>query len=216
MSLIWWRWGAPFHALLSHWNAQDLTGLPDARLDLDGLVAGNPARGGLRLRERAAGGYGLEDLDISIGSARLAGAVDLDSESRAQGRISLAAQDLDDLSALALTELSGALDATIDLAVRDGGQDARVAAQGSRLGFGDMSLSAFEADMRGAATCCARRLSRARSRLTGSRWPGRNLRGLPSMQRVSPIAPASPPKPAHRVSISRHAGKSHRARRIFC
>ena len=130
-------------------DAQDLTGLPDARLTLDGLVAGNPARGGLRLRERAAGGYALEDLDITIGSARLGGAVDLDSESRAEGRIALVAQDLDDLSALALTELSGALDATIDLAIRDGGQDARVAAQGSRLGFGDVSLSAFEADMRG-------------------------------------------------------------------
>ncbi len=130
-------------------DAQDLTGLPDARLTLDGLVAGNPARGGLRLRERAAGGYALEDLDITIGSARLAGAVDLDAENRAEGRISLAAQELDDLSALALTELSGALEATIDLAIRDGGQDARVTAQGSRLGLGEVSLSAFEADMQG-------------------------------------------------------------------
>jgi translocation and assembly module TamB len=130
-------------------DARDLTGLPDAQLDLDGIVAGNPARGGLRLRERAAGGYALEDLDITIGSARLAGTVNLDDDNRAEGRIALAAEDLDDLSAIALTELSGALTATIDLAIRDGGQDARITARGNRLGLGEVTLSSFEADMRG-------------------------------------------------------------------
>ncbi len=130
-------------------DGTDLTGLPDLRLDLDGLVAGNVAQGGLRLRERAAGGYALEDLAITIGSARLAGAVSLDQENRAEGRITLDAGDLDDLSALLLTELGGSLAATIDLAITDGGQDAGITARGAQLGFGDISLSAFEADMQG-------------------------------------------------------------------
>jgi len=130
-------------------DGADLTGIPDVRLALDGRVAGNAAQGGLRLRARAAGGYALEDLAITIGSARLAGAVTLDSENRAEGRIALDAEDLDDLSALLLTELGGSLAATIDLAINEGGQDARIAARGEALGFGDITLSAFEADMQG-------------------------------------------------------------------
>jgi translocation and assembly module TamB len=130
-------------------DGTDLTGLPDLRVELDGLVSGNQAQGGLRLRERSAGGYALEDLAITIGSARLAGEVSLDTENRAEGRIALDADDLDDLSALLLTELRGSLAATIDLAITDGGQDAQITARGAQLGFGDISLSAFEADMEG-------------------------------------------------------------------
>ncbi|MCC5976641.1 MAG: translocation/assembly module TamB domain-containing protein [Salinarimonas sp.] len=130
-------------------DGTDLTGLPDLRLELDGLVSGNVAQGGLRLRERSAGGYALEDLAITIGSARLAGAVSLDDENRAEGRIALDAGDLDDLSALLLTELRGSLTATIDLAIVDGGQNAGITARGAQLGFGDIGLSSFEADMQG-------------------------------------------------------------------
>jgi translocation and assembly module TamB len=110
----------------------DLTGLPGGTVALDGKLAGKPAKGGARLTSLADGGRRLDDLDLSVGSVRGSGAASLAASGLVDGKITVAAANLADLSALALTELAGRLDATIVLDAANGSQ--RVAVDGSAAG----------------------------------------------------------------------------------
>ncbi len=132
-------------------DARDIAGLVDARLDLDGDIAGRPARGGLRLARIQASGWQLSDVDLGVGSVKLRGALGLDAENRAAGRLALTAANLDDLSPLVLTRLAGDIDAQVSLAVRDGAQDAAIRARGRSLRVGDTRIEILDADLAGTA-----------------------------------------------------------------
>src|SRR5690606_14798120 len=109
---------------------RDLQGALDTKVTLAGEIDAKPATGSLELARAADDGWNLSGLDLTIGSVRLNGALTLDQASRAAGRLTLAARNLDDLSPLALQKLGGQLDADIALAVTDGRQNLDVKARG--------------------------------------------------------------------------------------
>ena len=125
--------------------AKDLQGALDARVNLNGEVDSKPATGTIQLARLPDDGWNLSTLDLSIGSVRLNGGLTLDPASRAAGRLTLAARNLDDLSALALTKLGGQLDADIILANPQGRQDIDLTARGSRLVGPSVSIDKLDA-----------------------------------------------------------------------
>ena len=112
---------------------RDIQGALDSRLTLNGEIDSKPATGTIALARLPGDGWNLSALDLAIGSVRLNGALTLDSTSRAAGRVTLAARNLDDLSALALTKLGGQLDADIRLAIVEGRQNLDLTAKGTKL-----------------------------------------------------------------------------------
>jgi translocation and assembly module TamB len=124
---------------------RDLQGALDSRLTLDGEIDSKPATGTIALARTAGDGWNLSALDLAIGSVRLNGALTLDPASRAVGRVMLAARNLDDLSALALTKLGGQLDADIRLAVVEGRQDLALTAKGAKLAGPSVSIDKLDA-----------------------------------------------------------------------
>ncbi|QEL22649.1 hypothetical protein FQV39_08770 [Bosea sp. F3-2] len=125
--------------------AKDLQGALNASVALNGEVDAKPATGRIQLARQPDDSWNLSSLDLSIGSVRLNGGLTLDPASRAAGRLTLAARNLDDLSALALTKLGGQLDADIILATPDGRQDVDLTAQGARLVGPSISIDKLDA-----------------------------------------------------------------------
>ena len=106
----------------------DLTGKPAGTIALDGKIAGKPAKGSARF---AMGDTGqrIDDLDFAIGSVRAQGSAGIGANGIVDGRFTIAASNLADLSALILTDIAGRLDATIVLDASNGVQ--RVAVNGN-------------------------------------------------------------------------------------
>jgi translocation and assembly module TamB len=134
--------------LALHGDARDLTGALAATATLEGTIDGNAARGKLSVA-KAGDGWTLDGLDLAIGRAALKGAVALDAQRLASGRLSLAAPDLDDLSALALQKLSGALRADIALESVGGGQNVAIDAKGERIRAEAASIERLSAKISG-------------------------------------------------------------------
>ncbi|TQI76476.1 autotransporter secretion inner membrane protein TamB [Bosea sp. AK1] len=125
--------------------AKDLQGALDASVTLAGEVDSKPATGSLHLARQPDDGWNLSTLDFALGSIRLNGGLTLDPASRAAGRLTLTARNLDDLSALALTKLGGQLDADIVLAAPEGRQDIDLTARGSRLVGPSLTIDKLDA-----------------------------------------------------------------------
>ncbi|PZN96602.1 MAG: hypothetical protein DCF30_17445 [Hyphomicrobiales bacterium] len=124
---------------------RDLQGALDSRLTLDGEIDSKPATGTIALARLPGDGWNLSALDLAIGSVRLNGALTVDPDSRAAGRLTLAARNLDDLSALVLTKLGGRLDADVTLAVVEGRQNLGLTAKGSKLAGPSVSIDRLDA-----------------------------------------------------------------------
>jgi translocation and assembly module TamB len=139
--------GRPVPRLAVDARATDITGNLDATVALDGQMDRKPARGTLHLARRSDGSLVLDTLDVLIGSVAVRGAVTLDPGKLASGRVAVAARDLDDLSPLLLTRLSGALDADVTLAVVNGGQNAALKASGQRVAAYEISADRLTADL---------------------------------------------------------------------
>lgn len=107
-------------------DARNLTGLPSGSFKLDGRVAGKPATGGGAFALADQGAARLDDLDLAIGSVTARGHVARQADGLFGGQLAVAAGNLADLSALALTELAGKLDARLDLGTADGRQTVAV------------------------------------------------------------------------------------------
>lgn len=125
--------------------AKDLQGALNASVNLNGEVDAKPATGRIQLARQPDDGWNLSTLDLAIGSVRLNGGLTLDPASRAAGRLTLAARNLDDLSALALSKLGGQLDADIVLAAPGGRQDIDLTARGARLVGPSVSIDKLDA-----------------------------------------------------------------------
>jgi translocation and assembly module TamB len=91
--------GRPIPKLSLHVQARDLLGALVAAASLDGTVDGRPLRGRVDAA-RAGTGWKVDTVDIGVGRASLKGSATYDGV--ATGRLTLAAPDLDDFSALAL------------------------------------------------------------------------------------------------------------------
>lgn len=140
--------GRPVPRLTVDLTGRDITGAADLRAVLDGEIDRRPARGTVHVARPAGGGTVLDGLDVTIGSASLVGAVALDAKNLASGRLAAKAPNLDDLSPLALSKLSGALDADLTLAAPDGGQDGRIVAHGSKIDVAGVGIDRVDADLR--------------------------------------------------------------------
>ncbi len=136
--------GRPIPRLKIGVVAKDVTGAVDARLSVEG-EADRKAVAGRAHVAATSGGWALDDLDVTVGSARLNGAVTLAGDRLATGALALAAGDLDDLSPLVLTPLKGDVNASIALAVVEGRQSARVQAKANRLSVAGVSLRRLDA-----------------------------------------------------------------------
>ncbi|MEJ2431680.1 MAG: translocation/assembly module TamB domain-containing protein [Pseudolabrys sp.] len=140
--------GRPIPRLTLQATATDLTGQLAAKAKLAGSVGGKQAEGTLDLAKQAQGGWHLSDLALRVGSVSAKGALTLRSNDLASGRLAINAQDLDDISPLVLTKLSGTLRADTTLAVTDGGQSATLSAQAHTIKIGAWRLDRLDADMR--------------------------------------------------------------------
>ena len=137
--------GRPIPRLAIDAVARDLQGALDARFTLAGEIDSRAANGTLALARQPDDSWNLSTLDLTIGSVRLNGALTLDAASRAAGRLTLAARNLDDLSPLALTKLGGELNADIVLATPEGRQDIDLTARGARLVGPSISIDKLDA-----------------------------------------------------------------------
>ncbi len=137
----------PIPRLTVNARATDITGALDARATLAGTVDGRDARGSAHLAKRAEGGWRINDLDLSVGSVAARGALTLDAASLADGRLTIDARNLDDLSPLVLTRLTGRLNADVVLTVANGGQGANIVAAGQGIRFGETAVDRLDARM---------------------------------------------------------------------
>lgn len=137
--------GRPVPRLTIDAVIRDLQGALDTQATLAGEIDAKPANGTVKLARAADDGWNLSALDLAIGSVRLNGALTLDRASRAAGRLTLAARNLDDLSPLALTKLGGQLNADIALAVTDGRQNLDLSARGQRLAAPSITIDRLDA-----------------------------------------------------------------------
>ena len=81
--------GRPIPRLTLTATATDLTGQLAAKAKLSGSVGGKPAQGALDLAKRAQGGWQLNDLDLRVGSVAAKGALTLDADNLAAGRLTI-------------------------------------------------------------------------------------------------------------------------------
>lgn len=113
-------------------DAQDVTGDIKGTLKLDGSVGGKPAKASAVLSGQG-GARQLDDLVLSIGSVDAKGKLAQAADGTITGDIAIKAGNLNDLAPLTLTELQGALTATVKLDADQGGQ--RVAVDGTVNGL---------------------------------------------------------------------------------
>ncbi|MFH6786241.1 MULTISPECIES: translocation/assembly module TamB domain-containing protein [Methylobacterium] len=141
--------GRPIRDLAARASLTDVTGALDGTLALSGRIDGKPLAGDVHLARRDAD-WLLDRLGVTLGSVALTGRAALDPTSRlAEGEVSLKAGDLDDLSPLALTRLSGRVDAAVTLSRSGGRQDARLRATGEGVRGAGVALSRLDADLAG-------------------------------------------------------------------
>lgn len=137
--------GRPISRLELTGNATDLTGFLDAHLNLAGDVDRKPADGMVHLTKRREGGWSLNDLNLTVGSAMINGSATLDAANLATGRLRINGPNLDDLSPLVLTRMSGDLNADLAFDVTEGRQNVRLEAQGGRLRFSEITIERLSA-----------------------------------------------------------------------
>ena len=138
--------GRAIPKLALHALGRDLLGALKASAALDGTVDGRAARGRLEA-SRAGAGWKLDAVDLAIGRANLKGSAIY--ASAINGRLALSAPDLDDLSALALQKLSGALTADIALDGASGAQNATIDMNGSGIRARELGVERLSAKLSG-------------------------------------------------------------------
>ncbi|MEW6256348.1 MAG: translocation/assembly module TamB domain-containing protein [Pseudomonadota bacterium] len=107
-------------------TARDLTGRPAGAARLSGSVGGTAARGAADFATGADGSHSLSGLDLTLGTARVTGALSATANGLATGDLTVSAADLADLSPLLLAEYSGRADGQVRLDAPNGVQRAGV------------------------------------------------------------------------------------------
>ena len=135
--------GIALEALANH-----VTGLIDATASLSGDVDGNPLQGSAHVARHDDGGWAVDNLALSLASARLAGALAVGAGNLATGDLSFSATNLDDLSPLVLTKLTGALQAKANASVAEGKQLLSVTANSDRMTIDANRLEGLKVDFK--------------------------------------------------------------------
>jgi translocation and assembly module TamB len=135
--------GIALEALANH-----LTGLIDANASISGDVDGHALQGSAHVAKHSDGGWALDNLGLSVASARLAGAVTIGADRLAVGDLTFSAANLDDLSPLVLTKLTGAVQAKASASAADGKQALSVAANSDRMTIGANRVEGLKVDFK--------------------------------------------------------------------
>ncbi|MGU9981134.1 translocation/assembly module TamB domain-containing protein [Phreatobacter sp. HK31-P] len=128
-------------------NARTVTSAPNITMAASGDIDGKPLTADIAAREEGRS-WVLDRLTARLGSVSAEGQGRVDGERLATGRLAVTAGNLDDLSPLALTRLSGSLRATITADAAGGRQSVTVQGDGQRLVLGTASLNILRADLR--------------------------------------------------------------------
>jgi translocation and assembly module TamB len=128
-------------------RASHLTGLLEAKASLSGDVDAHPLQASAHVAKRDDGGWAIDDLALSLASARLDGAVTVGADQLADGRLNFGATNLDDLSPLVLTKLSGAVQAKVEAASAAGKQALSISATSDRMSIGGARLEGLKVDV---------------------------------------------------------------------
>ena len=113
-------------------QATHLTGQIEANASASGDIDGHPLQGSAHVLKTADGGWRADNLALSLASAKLAGNVAIGADHLATGEVSFSAANLDDLSPLVLTRMSGALEAKVSASAADGRQAVAIVASQRR------------------------------------------------------------------------------------
>ena len=125
-----------------------ITGLLEAKADLSGDVDGHALQGAVHAAKTADGGWAADNIALSLASVRLGGALTVGADELVAGELSFGAANLDDLSPLALTKMSGALQAKVNASAADGKQAVAVIASSDRLAFGANQAEGVKVDLK--------------------------------------------------------------------
>ena len=117
-------------------QATHITGQIEANASASGDIDGHQLQGSAHVMKIADGGWRFDNLALSLASAKLAGNVAIGSDQLANGEVSFSAANLDDLSPLVLTKMSGALQAKVSASAAGGRQAVAIVASSDRMTFG--------------------------------------------------------------------------------
>ena len=132
--------GKPVENLAITINGADLTGQPSVDLAIDGRVAGKPAQGMVRFAALPENAYRLDPIDLSVGANKVKGTLERSGSGLIAGSLAIAAGNLADLSALALTQMSGTLSGNVALAADQGKQGVSIKARASGLQVAEQAI----------------------------------------------------------------------------
>ena len=128
-------------------RASHITDLVEANASLAGDVDGQPLQSSAHVAKRADGGWAIDNLGLTLASARLAGALTISAGGLANGELSFSATNLDDLSPLVLTKLSGSVQAKVTAAGASGRQSVSIAANSDRMSVGSNRFEGLNVDL---------------------------------------------------------------------
>jgi len=135
--------GIALEALTNH-----VTGLIEANASLSGDVDGHALKGSMHVAKDGDGGWAIDNFGLNLASARLAGALAIGADNLATGELTFSATNLDDLSPLVLTTLTGALQAKANASAAEGKQMLSVAANSERMTIGANRLEGLKVDFK--------------------------------------------------------------------
>jgi len=128
-------------------QASHITGRIEANASASGDIDGHKLQGSAHLAKTADGGWRVDDFALSLASAKLRGAVSIGADRLANGELSFSAANLEDLSPLVLTKVSGALQAKISASAVDGRQAVAIAANSEKMTFGANRFEGLKVDL---------------------------------------------------------------------
>jgi translocation and assembly module TamB len=135
--------GITFEVLANH-----VTGLVEANASVSGDVDGHDLKGSAHVEKRNDRGWVVDNLGINLASAHLVGALTIGGNNLATGELNFSATNLDDLSPLVLTKLSGALEAKASVSIADGKQSVSIAANTDRMTIDANRLEGLKVDLK--------------------------------------------------------------------
>ena len=148
-------------------QASHITGQVEATASASGDIDGHPLQGSAHVAKTADGGWRVDNLALTLASAQLAGAVSIGADQLANGELSFSATNLDDLSPLALTKMSGALQAKVSASAVGGRQAVAIGASSDRMAFGANRFEGLKIDLN-----------------IGDLWGARSVSGLARLARA--------------------------------
>jgi len=165
--------GRPVQALELSLAATRSLSAPDVRMSASGRIGGKPLQLEAQaqvVEEPGGRGWSIERARASLGSVALDAQGRLFADGYADGRASLKAGELDDLSPVVLTPLAGRIDAEISVAAAGEGtarrQDVAIRADGARLAAAGLRAASLAIDLK-ADDAYARPVLRGTARAAG-------------------------------------------------